>query len=721
VPKKVAKVSGSDAQSKEKERQRLAFEQQEREQRQRDLERQKAQREAQEEREQQQREHEREHEDNDETYADDEQGYTQYGPIFGLAIGDALQHPLNYGFALPLPMQLTAEYVTSSGLDREGVFRVPPNARAVAYVVRRFNVGLKVDFDEAPGGNGVDVAASVLKLYLRELPEPLLTASRYPAFLAVMDLSEPGRVAALRALLTSLPATHQVTLSYLFDFLSAVIAHSDRNKMDVNNVVTAFGPGFLPRDASGAPTGLLTDAPRLYGVLKLMLANKYLLPASCYEAPEEAAADGSVASSDADDGGHFGAEEQTMLACSGFAADELEANKEEVRDVLAFRERLTRLDPDASSHLAYPEYVPEQSAVVTHHRRAPPPPPKPAGGASSSSSSSMPPTRAPPRLPVHATPPAADAARTSSPALPSARTETLAELIDETVDPASIYEELGRLGEGAFAAIYRARCRRTGRVVAIKKINASPANLKLLVSELSFMRKTRHKNIVEFIEAYRRDSQIWVVMELMEGGSLTDALDAYAYCKPSEPLIAYVARELLQGLDYVHRQHRIHRDLKSDNILLTLDGQVKLADFGYATQLTNERAKRTTVVGTPYWMAPEVIRGKEYDHRADIWGIGVVLRELIDGEPPYMSEPPLRALFLISTQGMPPVKSTPSSGKRWSPELLEFVDACLEPNAQRRPSAAQLLQHPFLASAASSSEFAAYVGKSKNVLKQLLA
>ena len=292
---------------------------------------------------------------------------------------------------------------------------------------------------------------------------------------------------------------------------------------------------------------------------------------------------------------------------------------------------------------------------------------------------------------------------------------TLESILDKTVD-ASRYEELGRLGGGAFATIYKSRDRVTGQVVAIKKIPATPANLKLLVHELAFMASTRHKNLVEFHTSFAHDGHIWVVMEMMNGGSLTDCLDAFTYTKPSERLIAYIIREMLEGLRHMHHLGSIHRDIKSDNLLLSLDGQVKLADFGYAAELTADKQKRHTVVGTPYWMAPEFIRSQPYDQRADIWGVGVVLRELMEGEPPYLNEAPLRALFLISTQGMPPLKR----GKAWSSELLLFIALALEPDASLRPTADALLQHPFLQhNVGTTADLAHYIAQCRECLGNL--
>jgi len=142
----------------------------------------------------------------------------------------------------------------------------------------------------------------------------------------------------------------------------------------------------------------------------------------------------------------------------------------------------------------------------------------------------------------------------------------------------------------------------------------------------------------------------------------------------------------------MHSYHRIHRDIKSDNLLLNSKGEIKLADFGYAAQLTEAKTKRSTIVGTPYWMAPELIRGQDYSAKVDIWSLGIMIMEMAEGEPPYMEFPPLRALFLITTKGIPSLKNPTS----WTPEFVNFVALCLEIDVEKRQHAAELLEHPLV-------------------------
>jgi protein-serine/threonine kinase len=182
----------------------------------------------------------------------------------------------------------------------------------------------------------------------------------------------------------------------------------------------------------------------------------------------------------------------------------------------------------------------------------------------------------------------------------------------------------------------------------------------------------------------------------------------------SEPLIALMCRDTLRGLAYIHSGYRIHRDVKSDNILLSDDGLLKIADFGYAAELSREKLKRNTIVGTPYWMAPELIKGAKYDQRVDVWSLGIMAMEMAEGEPPYMEFPPLRALFLISTKGIPPLREA----SRWSDDMTEFISSCLILDLKERPSSDTLLSHPFVAKAGSYSEMATLVRRAKQLKAQ---
>ncbi|KAI8984038.1 kinase-like domain-containing protein, partial [Mycotypha africana] len=286
----------------------------------------------------------------------------------------------------------------------------------------------------------------------------------------------------------------------------------------------------------------------------------------------------------------------------------------------------------------------------------------------------------------------------------------LDDLIDYSADPTTLYTDFILIAEGESGPMYAAKQITTQRIVAIKKIPfTATEKLSKIRNELTTMKMSRHPNIVEFIACYKyhptagsenseEGDEIWVVMECMDV-SLADIISIPPYptettTRMTEHQIARVARDTLRALCKLHKLNRIHRDIRSDNILLNMRGEIKLADFGHCAQLLKSNPERNSIVGTPYWMAPEVIKGLSYNAKVDIWSLGVVLMEMAEGDPPYVDHPPLRALFLIVSNGLPALKHP----ERWSDHFKDFLRLCTLEDQNERPDASTLLKHPFVVS-----------------------
>lgn len=258
-------------------------------------------------------------------------------------------------------------------------------------------------------------------------------------------------------------------------------------------------------------------------------------------------------------------------------------------------------------------------------------------------------------------------------------------------DPKELYVDLIKIGQGASGGVYIAHDVAKGnQTVAIKQMNLEQQPKKeLIINEILVMKGSKHPNIVNYIDSYLVKGDLWVIMEYMEGGSLTEIV---THSVMTEGQIGAVCRETLKGLKFLHSKGVIHRDIKSDNILLDINGNIKMTDFGFCAQINELNLKRTTMVGTPYWMAPEVVSRKEYGPKVDIWSLGIMVIEMIEGEPPYLNETPLRALYLIATNGTPSLKEP----EALSYDIRRFLSWCLQVDFNKRATADDLLHDKFI-------------------------
>ncbi|XP_064652912.1 serine/threonine-protein kinase 3-like isoform X2 [Lineus longissimus] len=262
-----------------------------------------------------------------------------------------------------------------------------------------------------------------------------------------------------------------------------------------------------------------------------------------------------------------------------------------------------------------------------------------------------------------------------------------------TRPPEEVFDILGKLGEGSYGSVFKALHKESGQVLAIKQVPVD-TDLQEIIKEISIMQQCDSPYIVKYYGSYFKNTDLWIVMEYCGAGSVSDIMRLRNKTLTEEE-IATILSYTLKGLEYLHQRRKIHRDIKAGNILLNTEGHAKLADFGVAGQLTDTMAKRNTVIGTPYWMAPEVIQEIGYDCVADIWSLGITALEMAEGKPPYGDIHPMRAIFMIPTKPPPSFRNP----DKWSPEFIDFVSGCLVKNPEERSLASDLLQHEFIKNA----------------------
>jgi len=292
---------------------------------------------------------------------------------------------------------------------------------------------------------------------------------------------------------------------------------------------------------------------------------------------------------------------------------------------------------------------------------------------------------------------------------------SLTKLSEESLTrpPEEVFDLLEKLGEGSYGSVFKAVHKESGEVLAIKQVPVD-TDLQEIIKEISIMQQCDSVFVVKYYGSYFKNTDLWIVMEYCGAGSVSDIMRLRNKTL-REDEISCILKDTLKGLEYLHFRRKIHRDVKAGNILLNTEGHAKLADFGVAGQLTDTMAKRNTVIGTPFWMAPEVIQEIGYDCKADIWSLGITALEMAEGKPPHADIHPMRAIFMIPTKP-PPTFRKP---EKWSDDFIDFVTKCLVKIPEDRASATQLLQHPFIKTAKPVSILSTMLQDAARIREQL--
>eukprot|EP00093_Oithona_nana_P004912 04912.XXX_131361_132842_1 [CDS] Oithona nana genome sequencing. len=294
-----------------------------------------------------------------------------------------------------------------------------------------------------------------------------------------------------------------------------------------------------------------------------------------------------------------------------------------------------------------------------------------------------------------------------------------------TRPPEEVFDILSKLGQGSYGSVFKAKHKDNNNIFAIKQVPVPGSDLQEVIKEISIMEQCDSPFVVKYFGSYFKNTEIWIVMEYCGVGSVLDImkLRALHWRLPrgqvkslTEPEIATILMGTLKGLEYLHLRKKIHRDIKAGNILLTECGQAKLGDFGVAGQLTDTLAKRNTLIGTPYWMAPEITQEIGYNCAADIWSLGITALEMAEGKAPYADINPMRFIFMIHMKP-PPTFSQPD---KWSETLIDFVSRCLVKNPESRATAPELLEHEFIKKSHTPDSLSTLIEETQAAKEELL-